>query len=81
MKVRVLYFAAAREKAGTNAADIELADDATVAALFEKLAREQPRLGDVLRACRAAVDEEFAPLTTVLRDGQTVGVLPPVSGG
>ncbi len=81
MKVRVLFFAAAREMAGAGAADVEVAGGATVAALFAQLAAEHPRLGDVLHACRAAVDEDFAPPGTVLRDGQTVAVLPPVSGG
>ena len=81
MRLRVLFFAAAREKAGRTEADVELGDGATVAALFDHLAAEHEGLGDVLRACRAAVDEEFAPRGTVLADGQTVAVLPPVSGG
>jgi len=61
--------------------DVDVADGATVDALFSQLAADHPGLGDVLHACRAAVDEEFTPRATVLVDGQTVAILPPVSGG
>jgi molybdopterin synthase catalytic subunit len=81
MRVRVLFFAAARERAGRTEADVDVADGTTVGALFDHLAAEHPSLGDVLRSCRAAVDEEFAPRGTVLTGDQTVAVLPPVSGG
>ena len=81
MRLRVLYFAAAREKAGCTEADVAVDEGTTVSALFEQLAAEHDGLRDVLRACRAAVNEEFVPPSTVLADGQTVAVLPPVSGG
>jgi molybdopterin converting factor subunit 1 len=81
MRVRVLYFAAAREQAGCSETDVDVADGTTVGALFDHLADGNPALADVLRACRAAVDEEFAARGTALSAGQTVAVLPPVSGG
>lgn len=81
MKVDVLFFAAAREKAGTARTTLTLADGATVADLWRRLADDHAALAPVLRSCRAAVDEEFAAPTAKLRDGATVAVLPPVSGG
>jgi molybdopterin synthase catalytic subunit len=81
MKVVVLYFAAAREKAGTERRVVEMPAGATVADAWKRLASETPALAPVLASCRAAVDEEFAPPSTVLRDGVTLAVLPPVSGG
>ncbi len=81
MRVRVLLFAVARERAGAAEIVLDAPADATVGAVFEQLARERPALADVLATCRAALDEEFAPRDARLRDGQTLAVLPPVSGG
>jgi molybdopterin synthase catalytic subunit len=81
MNVTVLFFAAAREKAGAERISVDLADGATVAQLWTRLADDRPALASVLASCRAAVDEEFAPRTAKLRDGAVVAVLPPVSGG
>jgi molybdopterin synthase catalytic subunit len=81
MKVVVLFFAAAREKAGTDRRVVEVGDAATVADVWKRLAADSPSLASVLPSCRAAVDEAFAPPTAPLRDGATLAVLPPVSGG
>jgi len=81
MRIHVLFFAAARDRAGTSETHVDLSDGATVDALFALLLVDRPALSDVLPACRAAVDEAFAPKSTLLSDGQTVAVLPPVSGG
>ena len=81
MRIYVLFFAVARDRAGVSTDTVEIEDGATVAVLFARLAVMHPALNDVLPACRAAVDETFAPQATQLTDGQTVAVLPPVSGG
>lgn len=81
MRVSVLLFAAARETAGASELSLELPDAATVGDAFQRLAADHPGLGVILRACRAAVDEEFAAPTQALTDGATIAVLPPVSGG
>ena len=39
------------------------------------------RLGNVASHCRFAVDEEYASLDTEVREGCTIAVLPPMSGG
>lgn len=81
MRVTVLLFAAAREAAGTGTTSIDLRDGATVGDAFEQLAASHAALAAVLPSCRAAVDESFAAHASPLRDGCTLAVLPPVSGG
>ena len=81
MRVEVLLFAAAREKAGAARIGLDLAEGATVADLWTRLGDEHPALAPVLARCRAAIDEEFASPTALLREGAIVAVLPPVSGG
>jgi molybdopterin synthase catalytic subunit len=81
MRITVLFFASARERAGATTTDVELDEGATVESLFGRLVADVPALADILPGCRAAVDEEFARASTVLENGQTVAILPPVSGG
>jgi molybdopterin synthase catalytic subunit len=76
----VLYFAGAREAAGTARETLD-ERPATVAALREVLARRHPALARLLARCRIAVDEEFADDASPLREGAEVAVIPPVSGG
>ncbi len=81
MRIDVLFFAVAREKAGTERMSVELPAGSTVASLWKRLADDRPALSAILPNCRAAIDETFAPSTAVLREGAVVAVLPPVSGG
>jgi len=76
----VLYFAAAREAAGTDRETLEAAP-ATVAELRRLLAGRRPALEPVLARCRIAVDQEFAVDADPLPPGAEVAVIPPVSGG
>lgn len=79
MKVAVLAFAGARERLGWSSRGVTLAEGATVADLLE-----DPALAPVAAltpSLRFAINEEFAPLGARVRDGDTVALLPPVSGG
>lgn len=80
MPLVVLYFAAARDAAGT-ARETLAAAPATVGALRRALADAHPRLGPVLARSRVAVDQDFAADDAPLRDGAEVAIVPPVSGG
>jgi molybdopterin synthase catalytic subunit len=80
MPVHVLYFAGARERAGTARETLERVP-ATVAELRNALAEAHPGLGRILPRCRIAVDEEFAADDAPLRDGAEIAIVPPVSGG
>jgi molybdopterin synthase catalytic subunit len=78
--IDVLYFAGARDAAGTGRETLAEVP-ATVAALRAVIAARHPALARVLPRCRLAVDEEFAADETPLRDGAEVAIVPPVSGG
>jgi MoaE-MoaD fusion protein len=80
MPIHVLYFAGAREAAGT-ARETLAAVPATVAELRRALESAHPGLARVLPRCRIAVDQEFADDATPLRDGAEVALVPPVAGG
>jgi molybdopterin synthase catalytic subunit len=78
--VVVLYFAGARDAAGTGRETLAAAPR-TVGDLRRTLAESRPALARVLARSRIAVDQEFADDDAPLRDGAEVAVVPPVSGG
>jgi molybdopterin synthase catalytic subunit len=82
MKIRVLYFAAARERAGTGEEIIELADGADLGGLLAAVEAAHPELGGLRAHLRFAVNQAFVKGEDgALSDGDEVAVIPPVSGG
>ena len=79
MHVRVLCFGVLKDWLGAPAASFELPEGATVAALLEQLAARQP--SPTLRGSAVSVNAYNATGAHVLREGDEVGLLPPVSGG
>lgn len=81
MKIQVRLFAALREVAGTAHVDQEVASGATVQDLMDSLVAQYPALGAQIKAVRAAVNRQYAPLQAELHDGDEVALVPPVGGG
>ncbi len=81
MQVRVLFFGGLREALGTKESSEELSEGATVGALRNLLESRAPEFGALEGRLRVAVNREFAEDDRVLRDGDEVALLPPVSGG
>ncbi|HEU5350524.1 MAG TPA: molybdenum cofactor biosynthesis protein MoaE [Terracidiphilus sp.] len=78
MRVRVLAFGMLKDSLGGEQA-MELPEGATVGALLERLQRAAG--APLLRGIAVSVNAEFAAAQTRLKDGDEVGLLPPVSGG
>ncbi len=81
LNVTVRYFAVAREWAGRSDEDCSLADGSTTDAIWDHLFRLEPRFGSWRGRLRLAVNDEFVVGPVVLRSGDEVSVIPPVSGG
>ncbi len=80
MPVTILYFAAARDAAGTSQETLDPAPG-TVADVRRTLTARHPALGAVLPRCRLAVNEAMAADGDVVPAGAVLAVIPPVSGG
>ncbi|HEY7794284.1 MAG TPA: molybdenum cofactor biosynthesis protein MoaE [Gaiellaceae bacterium] len=76
MQVSVRLFAGLRERAGTGARELELADGATVGDVWREL-----ELGEEPAGLLYAVNRRYAGAEAVLADGDVVALIPPVSGG
>ncbi len=81
-KVRIRYFAAARDRAGTAEEWADLPSEAPRARDAAHWAAERHGgLRPLLPHLRLAVDGEFAEPDTPLPEGATVDLLPPLAGG
>lgn len=77
--VRVQYYAILREQRGLAEERVST-PAATARELYEELRRRHGFSLPVDRL-RVSVNDEFAPWTAALREGDTLAFLPPVAGG
>lgn len=76
--VKVLLFAELQERIGKTNLEIPL-EKANVRQLKEKLESDYPQLH--LKGVMTAVNEEYAKDDDIVTAGDTVALIPPVSGG
>ena len=81
MRVTVRLFARLRDIAGASELARDIAPGATIGAVWRELAREFPDLAPYERSISSAVNADYARMNDVVRDGDEIAFLPPVSGG
>eukprot|EP01083_Nonionella_stella_P159372 519822_1 len=88
ISVKILFFASAREAAGgITSTSVELdSDGADTKVLRTKLASLYPKLANLVQDeenLTLALNEEYVPMGEVLKlkEGDTVALIPPISGG
>ena len=76
--ITVLFFAHLQEIAGTDKLTLHV-DELTITALKEKLSNDHgiKNLDQIM----FAINEEYAEGNDIVRAGDTVALIPPVSGG
>ena len=85
MQVRLIPFGVLKDWLSPSADTVELPQGATVADLLDSLHASLPAgppgAGSMLRGIAVSVNAEYASASQELREGDEVGLLPPVSGG
>lgn len=81
MQISLLFFASAQDATGSADLDWECAPDTTVEQCVEQLKARFPVLRELAPRVRFAVNAEFATSATILKAGDTLAFLPPMSGG
>ncbi len=79
--IKVKFFASYSETLGRDEIMVELKDDNSVSALLGIIIREHPKLGELNETMVISVNREYATYDTILKEGDEVAILPPVSGG
>lgn len=81
MRIVTRFFANTRDIVGSGEVRLRVADGTTLKGLLEHLFVKHPRLRPFEETMLVAVNQEFAEPATVLRDGDEIAIMPPVSGG
>ncbi len=80
-KVKILFFATFRDRAGTKSAEIEVPDGITVREFKEKITQLYPGLNQSIKTALVSINREYAFDDSVLPPSAEVGIFPAVSGG
>ncbi|NPA16548.1 molybdopterin converting factor subunit 1 [Persephonella sp.] len=81
MKVNLLYFSSIKDRLGKSREEVELPDGSKISDLYKLLEEKYPQIAESLPSVMFAVNEEYADRNTQLKEGDTVALIPPVSGG
>ncbi len=81
IKITVLLFGACREAAGAGEMNCQLTTPADVAGAWNEVKTRFPSLEKFERSALFAVNEEHARKEDHLKEGDTLAIFPPVSGG
>jgi molybdopterin synthase catalytic subunit len=77
----VKLFASYREALGKDEVDVDVEDGSDVSSLIEVIKKNCPELGKLTETVIVSINREYADYNTILKNGDEVALLPPVSGG
>lgn len=81
VKVKVLFFARARDLAGASEKLLFMEEGSTTLDCIKKLLVELPSLKEIYDCMAVALNEMYATDSTVVKDGDELALIPPISGG
>ena len=81
MRVKLLFFATLRERAGIRSAEIEIKDNTTVSELKKQVVRDYPGLAASIDTALISINHEYAFDDGLIPANAEVALFPPVSGG
>lgn len=80
-RIKLLFFATIRDRAGIKSMELDVPDDLTVQGLKDKLAEEYPNLKDSMKSVLITINREYAFDEAVIPPDAEMALFPPVSGG
>jgi molybdopterin synthase catalytic subunit len=81
VRIRVLFFGILKDIVGQSQDELEIPSGGVLQLVFDHYASRFPRLKDMSSSIVLAKNQQFAPASTPVSDGDEVAFLPPVSGG
>ena len=80
-RIKLLFFATIRERAGMKTLEMEIPEEMTVQGLKDKLASDLPRLKESMSSVLITINREYAFDEAIVPLNAEIGMFPPVSGG
>ena len=80
MKITVLFFGITTDLVGVSSLDLEVSKALTIVD-FKNLLKQNYATLDKIDSYAIAVNESYATDEVVLKENDTIAVIPPVSGG
>ena len=80
-RVKLLFFATIRERAGTKSLEMDVPNDLTIYELKEKISVEHPNLRESMKSVLITINREYAFDEAVIPLNAEIAMFPPVSGG
>ncbi len=81
MKVKIKLYAAFRDIVGSKEEDLDIKEDSTVQSLLDSYITRFPQLARYREHIILSVNKEYGAPNRILREGDEISFLPPVSGG
>ncbi len=81
MRVKVLLFGQLKDIVGRSEESLELAPGTKVGAVMEHYSGQYLQFQGLAKSIACSINQEYAPGSAVLHEGDEVALLPPVSGG
>lgn len=80
-RVKLLFFATLRDRAGTKSMELDIPADLTVQGLKDKISSEYPNLKETMSSVLITINREYAFDDAVIPPDAELAMFPPVSGG
>jgi molybdopterin converting factor subunit 1 len=80
-RIKVLFFATLRDRAGSKSAELDIPVDTTVQALKGLVVEAYPGLKETMDTVVISINREFAFDESIVPKDAEVAMFPPVSGG
>ena len=81
MRVKVLLFGQLKDIVGRQEESLDLESGARLSAVMSHYSGRYPRFQGLNSSIACSINQEYAQASAILKEGDEVGLLPPVSGG
>ncbi len=81
IRITILYFASVKDITRVKKETMDLSPDTSIEKLLAKVSLKYPDIKSILNVVQISVNYKVMDTNTILKDGDEVALLPPVSGG